>query len=97
MFLVAMILPLAGSKTPQRFIPYGLMVGAPLFNDNLVNTRKDYTYMEPTTGKPHCLFVPATHLGKSTAQTSPPPVKTIDTMSGVGGYCSLKLTVSPAS
>ena len=26
------------------------MVGAPLFNDNLVNTRKDYTYMEPTTG-----------------------------------------------
>ena len=40
----------AGSKTPQRFTAYGAMVGAPLFNDNLVNTRKDYTYMEPTTG-----------------------------------------------
>ena len=43
-------LPPAGSRTPQRFIAYGAMVGAPLFNDNLVNTRKDYTYMEPTTG-----------------------------------------------
>ena len=34
------------------------MIGAPLFNDNLVNTRKDYTYMEPTTGRPHSLIVP---------------------------------------
>ena len=33
------------------------MVGAPLFNDNLVNTRKDYTYMEPTTGTSHCCLI----------------------------------------
>lgn len=44
----------AGSRFPQRFPPYGGMVGAPLFNDNLPNSRKDYTYMEPTTGA-HCL------------------------------------------
>ena len=54
------MLPIAGSKTPQRFIAYGAMVGAPLFNDNLVNTRKDYTYMEPTTGMPRSLCVAAT-------------------------------------
>ena len=66
--------PIAGSKTPQRFIAYGLMIGAPLFNDNLVNTRKDYTYMEPTTGKPHCLFMPGKdHLESPPAQPSPPP------------------------
>lgn len=50
----------AGSRFPQRFTPYGGMVGAPLFNDNLVNTRKDYTYMEPTTGAdflPFCNLV----------------------------------------
>jgi hypothetical protein len=38
-----------GSFSPQRFILYGAMLGAPLMDDSLVVGRKDYTYTEPTT------------------------------------------------
>jgi hypothetical protein len=40
----------AGSRTPQRFIAYGALYGAPLGDDNLPVSRKDYTYAESTTG-----------------------------------------------
>lgn len=40
-----------GSKTPQRFIAYGALYGAPLGDDNLPVSRKDYTYAESTTGQ----------------------------------------------
>jgi hypothetical protein len=40
-----------GSKTPQRFIAYGALYGAPLGDDNLPVSRKDYTYAESTTGE----------------------------------------------
>jgi endoglucanase len=36
-----------GSRRPQRRIAYGLLM-SPLFNDNQVASRKDYTYTEPT-------------------------------------------------
>jgi endoglucanase len=36
-----------GSRRPQRRIAYGLLM-TPLFNDNQVASRKDYTYTEPT-------------------------------------------------
>lgn len=41
---------MAGSRTPQKFIPYGALYGAPLQDDNLIVTRKDFTYAEATTG-----------------------------------------------
>ena len=44
--------PIAASSTPQRFIPYGALWGAPLEDDGLVVSRKDFTYAEATTGAP---------------------------------------------
>lgn len=38
-----------GSRTPQRFVPYGALYGAPLQDDSIVVGRKDFTYTEPTT------------------------------------------------
>ncbi|GMH39842.1 hypothetical protein BSKO_07746 [Bryopsis sp. KO-2023] len=38
-----------GSRQPQRFIAYGHLFGAPLFNDGMVTSRKDYSYTEGTT------------------------------------------------
>jgi len=37
------VAPVAGSATPQRFIAYGALFGAPLMDDNLVVSRKDFT------------------------------------------------------
>ena len=34
-----------GSFSPQRFIAYGALAAAPLFDDGRVYGRKDYTYM----------------------------------------------------
>lgn len=42
----------AGSFSPQRFTPYGALYGAPLQDDGVVWGRKDYSYTEPTAGKP---------------------------------------------
>lgn len=38
-----------GSREPQRFIAYGHLFGAPLFDDGMVTFRKDYSYTEGTT------------------------------------------------
>ncbi|KAK9789217.1 hypothetical protein WJX73_008956 [Symbiochloris irregularis] len=54
-------LDMEGSFSPQRFIAYGALVGAPLFDDGRVYGRKDYTYMEPTLegqGGKHALGIP---------------------------------------
>ena len=40
----------AASRTPQKFTPYGALYGAPLQDDGIPNTRKDFTYAEATTG-----------------------------------------------
>jgi hypothetical protein len=37
-----------GDWFPARHIAYGTMFGAPLMNDGLVLSRRDYTYAEPT-------------------------------------------------
>lgn len=37
-----------GNWFPARHIAYGTMFGAPLMNDGLVLSRRDYTYAEPT-------------------------------------------------
>ncbi|KDD75988.1 glycosyl hydrolase, partial [Helicosporidium sp. ATCC 50920] len=37
------------SQEPQRHVAYGALFGAPLQDDGMINTRKDYTYAEPTT------------------------------------------------
>ncbi|PSC73894.1 Serine threonine-kinase 2 19 [Micractinium conductrix] len=37
-----------GNYFPARHIAYGTMFGAPLMNDGLVTSRRDYTYAEPT-------------------------------------------------
>lgn len=38
-----------GNYRPNTFIVYGALFGAPLADDGLVTTRRDYTYTEPTT------------------------------------------------
>ncbi|GMH40067.1 hypothetical protein BSKO_07971 [Bryopsis sp. KO-2023] len=43
------MLEFQGSFKPQKFIPYGHLFGAPLFNDGMVNHRKDYSHTEATT------------------------------------------------
>lgn len=43
------MLEFQGSFRPQKFIPYGHLFGAPLFNDGMVNHRKDYSHTEATT------------------------------------------------
>lgn len=37
-----------GNYFPQRHIAYGTMFGAPLMDDGMVTSRRDYTYTEPT-------------------------------------------------
>ena len=37
-----------GSRTPQSHIAWGTLFGGPLFDDGLINTRRDYTYAEST-------------------------------------------------
>jgi len=37
-----------GSRTPQAHIAWGTVFGSPLFDDSLINTRRDYTYAEST-------------------------------------------------
>jgi hypothetical protein len=37
-----------GNWFPPRHIAYGTLFGAPLLNDGLVLSRRDYTYTEPT-------------------------------------------------
>lgn len=38
-----------GNHRPNTFIAYGALFGAPLADDGLITTRRDYTYSEPTT------------------------------------------------
>lgn len=40
--------PPPAARRLQRHIGYGTMFGAPLMNDGLVLSRRDYTYAEPT-------------------------------------------------
>ncbi|KAL4428069.1 hypothetical protein ABPG75_002158 [Micractinium tetrahymenae] len=37
-----------GNYFPQRHIAYGTLFGAPLMDDGMVTSRRDYTYTEPT-------------------------------------------------
>lgn len=37
-----------GNYFPARHIAYGTLFGAPLINDGMVLSRRDYTYTEPT-------------------------------------------------
>ena len=54
-------LDMEGSATPQRRVVYGSIV-TPLLNDNMVASRKDYTYTEWTLEYPACLVGALAHL-----------------------------------
>lgn len=61
----------AASRTPQKFTPYGALYGAPLQDDGIPNTRKDFTYAEATTGA--CLrAIPTPPVSPGLMQSSNP-------------------------